>query len=228
MKSVLVIDDEESVRKLLTITLSSNDFSVSTAETGQAGIQAISHRPPDLVMLDLGLPDIHGYDVLQHLREWYSNPIIIISALNDEEVIVKALDAGANDYCIKPFRASELMARVRTALRHAGVTPTVTHVQYDNLVVDFVNRQVVLDHTPVRLTTIEYALLSLLVRNPGRVLTHQYILRHVWGQAYQQESQYLRVYVAQLRRKIEADPNRPQRIITESGIGYRFVISSDN
>lgn len=221
--SVLIIDDEAQIRKLLTIALQSDNYRVSEAVTGKEGIQSVSGHPPDIVLLDLGLPDQSGHDVLRHLREWYSNPIIIISVLDNEEDIVRALDAGANDYLIKPFRTGELLARVRSALRRAASEPNVPVVVFGNLSIDFANRVVRSGTASVKLTNTEYSLLSLFARNEGKVLTHQYLLNQVWGSAHQNESQYLRVFVAQLRKKIEPDPTRPRFIITESGIGYRFL-----
>jgi two-component system KDP operon response regulator KdpE len=223
MQSILIIDDELQIRKLLTITLSSNDFKVSEAYTGKEGIKMDSSKPPDLVLLDLGLPDENGHEILKRLREWFSNPIIIISVQHSEEDIIKALDNGANDYLIKPFRTGELLARIRSALRKTGNEANIPIAVFKDLTVDYVNRIVKKNGNVVKLTTTEYSLLALLVRNDGKVLTHQYLLRNVWSNAQQNESQYLRVFVAQLRKKIETDPNRPVYIITESGIGYRFI-----
>jgi two-component system, OmpR family, KDP operon response regulator KdpE len=175
------------------------------------------------VLLDLGLPDENGHEVLKHLREWFTNPIIIVSVQSAEEDIVKALDNGANDYLVKPFRTGELLARIRSALRKTDSEPNIPTVSFRNLSIDYANRVVKKDDAVIKLTATEYALLSILVRNEGKVLTHQYLLNQVWGASHQNESQYLRVFIAQLRKKIETDPNRPQHIITESGIGYRFV-----
>lgn len=221
--TVLIIDDEVQIRKLLTITLQSNDYKVTEASTGKEGLSAVASHAPDLVLLDLGLPDENGHDVLKHLREWFSNPIIIISVQSSEEDIVKALDNGANDYLIKPFRTGELLARVRSALRKSASEPNIPNAEYLDLSIDFMNRVVKKNSNIVKLTATEYSLLSLLVRNEGKVLTHQYLLHQVWGPSHQNESQYLRVFIAQLRKKIETDPNRPSHIITESGVGYRFV-----
>ncbi|MGC1244196.1 MAG: response regulator [Chryseosolibacter sp.] len=223
--SILIIDDEVQIRKLLTITLQSNNYAVSEASTGKEGIKLVSGHPPDLVLLDLGLPDENGHEVLKHLREWFSNPVIIISVQSNEDDIVKALDNGADDYLVKPFRTGELLARIRSALRKSGSEPNVPTVHFRGLSIDFANRIVRKNELIVRLTATEYALLSVLAQNDGKVLTHQYLLRQVWGASHQNESQYLRVFVAQLRKKIESDPNRPVYIITESGIGYRFIDS---
>lgn len=221
--SVLIIEDEVQIRKLLTITLQSNNYTVLEASTGRQGLSMVASHPPDLILLDLGLPDENGHDVLKHLREWFTNPVIIVSVQSSEEDIVKALDNGANDYLIKPFRTGELLARVRSALRRSTSEPNIPTANFRDLSVDFVNRVVKKNNTSVKLTATEYSLLSLLVRNEGKVLTHHYLLNQVWGPSHQNESQYLRVFIAQLRKKIEADPNRPSHIITESGVGYRFI-----
>lgn len=221
--TILVIDDEAQIRKLLNITLQSFDYKVIEATTAKEGITAVSTHPPDLVLLDLGLPDQNGHEVLKHLREWYSNPIIILSVQSDEEDIVRALDHGANDYLVKPFRTGELVARIRSALRKAAADENNPVVNYTDLSIDFAARVVKKNGAVVKLTSTEYTLLALMVKNEGKVLTHQYMLNQVWGPTYKNESQYLRVFIAQLRKKIETDPNRPIHIITESGVGYRFV-----
>ena len=219
---ILIVDDESQIRRLLTITLQSNNYDVREATTGKEGVAAVSAYKPDLVLLDLGLPDENGHDVLRHLREWYTNPVIIISVLGGEEDIVKSLDGGADDYLVKPFRTGELLARIRTAIRKSGREANVSTASYGDLSIDYANRVVKKNGEVIKLTATEYALLSLFARNDGKVLTHQYILKQVWGSHQQNESQYLRVFVAQIRKKIETDPNRPQFITTESGIGYRF------
>jgi two-component system, OmpR family, KDP operon response regulator KdpE len=224
--SILIIDDEAQIRKLLTITLQSNDYRVSDASSGKEGVMMISTHPPDLVLLDLGLSDESGHDVLKHLREWFTNPVIIISVQSDEANIITALDNGANDYLTKPFRTGELLARIRSALRKAASEPNLPVASFSDLSIDFANRIVKKNGAVVKLTATEYSLLALFARNDGKVLTHQYLLQQVWGASHQNESQYLRVFIAQLRKKIETDPNRPAYIITESGIGYRFVGNS--
>ena len=221
--SILIIDDEAQIRKLLTITLQLDHYHVIEGATGAEGIALVSQHTPDLVLLDLGLPDESGHDILKHLREWYSNPIIIISVQTHEQEIVKALDNGANDYLAKPFRTGELLARIRSALRKSGSEPNIPTLNFQDLSIDFANRLVKKGQATIKLTATEYSLLSLFARNDGKVLTHQYLLKQVWGASHQNESQYLRVFVAQLRKKIEDDPNRPSYIITESGIGYRFT-----
>lgn len=220
---VLIIDDEVQIRKLLQIALGSNGYTVNQASTAKEGLALAATHPPDVVILDLGLPDENGHCVLQKLREWFTNPIIILSVQNSEEDIIKALDNGANDYLTKPFRTGELMARIRSALRSSILEENIPVISCDDLEINLLERTVRKNGEPVKLTATEYNLLALFVRNEGKVLTHQYLLRDIWGPGYINQSQYLRVFVAQLRKKIEADPNRPQLIITESGIGYRFV-----
>lgn len=223
--TILVIDDEVQIRKLLEITLHSHDFNVISAATANEGVRAVSQHPPDLILLDLGLPDRSGHEVLKHLREWYSKPILIISVQSDEQAIVNALDNGANDFVVKPFRTGELLARVRSALRNSVVEENKTNIDFAELSIDFVSRSVKKRGHLLKLTSTEYSLLSLLARNEGKVLTHQYLLTQIWGQHFHEQSQYLRVYIGQLRKKIEDDPNRPKFIITESGVGYRFIAS---
>ncbi len=223
-QTVLIIDDEPQVRKLLHITLQSEDFVVTEAATAKEGLAMVANHPPDLVLLDIGLPDQNGHEVLRHLREWYNKPVIILSVQNSEEDIVSALDQGANDYLVKPFRTGELMARIRSVLRAAqGVDLNHAVVSWGNLVIDYAARVVKKNGQIIKLTATEYSLLALMTHNEGKVLTHHYLLTHVWGPSYQNESQYLRVFVAQLRKKIEDDPNRPAFILTESGVGYRFA-----
>lgn len=220
--TILVIDDEIQMRKLLEIVLESNQYKVLFAENGKEGIKMVAHHQPDLVVLDLGLPDINGQLVLQQLREWFFNPIIVLSVKNSEEEIVQALDHGANDYLTKPFRTQELIARIRTALRWKQTSINPTIVTHGNLQIDYTSRLVKVKEVVVKFTVTEYNLLLLFLKNDGRVLTHQYILKEIWGQSYSEQTQYLRVFIAQIRKKIEEDPNRPKFIITESGVGYRF------
>jgi two-component system KDP operon response regulator KdpE len=223
--NILVIDDEIQIRKLLEISLEANDYKVNFAVSGKDGITMAASHQPDLILLDLGLPDEDGQDVLVKLRVWYQNPIIILSVKSAEEEIVKALDNGANDYLTKPFRTQELLARIRTALRSTSSSVIESVISFGNIVVDFASRVVNVDNEIIKFTATEYNLLTLLIKNDGRVLTHQYILKEIWGQSYSEQTQYLRVFVAQLRKKIEQDPNRPRYIITESGVGYRFNTS---
>jgi two-component system KDP operon response regulator KdpE len=223
---ILIIDDEVQIRKLLEITLHSNSYQVTEAGTAKEGMIRAANHPPDLIILDLGLPDMDGLTVLQQLRQWYTNPVIILSVQKDEEVIIKALDSGANDYLSKPFRTGELLARLRSALRTSVMEESEPVVIADDLQIDLQARMVKKNKELVKLTATEYSLLALFARNEGKVLTHQYLLRAVWGPGFIHQSQYLRVFIAQIRKKIEDDPNRPVHLLTESGVGYRFVSSS--
>jgi two-component system KDP operon response regulator KdpE len=223
--SILVIDDESQIRKLLEITLEANGYKVDFAVNAKEGLVAASNYSPELIILDLGLPDDDGQNVLKKLREWYNNPILILTVKNTEEEIVKALDNGANDYLSKPFRSQELLARIRTALRLVHGQQNEAIINFGNATIDFSARLVKIANEVVKLTTTEYTLLALLVKNEGRVLTHQYLLKEVWGQSYSDQTQYLRVFIAQLRKKIENDSNHPKHILTESGVGYRFNTS---
>lgn len=220
---ILIIDDEAQMRKLLEITLQSNGYTVTEAATAKEGIIKAANHPPDMILLDLGLPDEDGHRVLRKLREWFTGPVIILSVISNEEDIVKALDDGANDYLTKPFRTGELLARIRSALRSSAGDTTLPVLDYGELQVDLVNRIIKKNGEPVKLTATEYNLFALFVKNEGKVLTHQYLLREVWGPGYINQSQYLRVFIAQLRKKTETDPNHPRYILTESGVGYRFV-----
>lgn len=220
---VLIIDDEPQIRNLLQITLESNGYKVQNAATAKEGVVLSTNHPPDIVLLDLGLPDEKGQSVLKKLRGWYTKPIIIISVQNDEEDIVDALDNGANDYIVKPFRTGELLARLRTALRLSANAEDFPVLHFNDLEIDLSSRTVNRKGEAVKLTATEYSLLALLAQNEGKVLTQQYILKQIWGPTYTGQSQYLRVYIAQLRKKIENDPNHPLHLITETGVGYRFL-----
>jgi len=220
---ILIIDDEPQIRKLLEITLQSNGFSVKCAASAKEGLIMAGNHPPELILLDLGLPDQSGHTVLKSLRQWYTNPVIILSVQKNEEDIIKALDNGANDYLSKPFRTGELLARIRSALRNINAEEKENILNIDNLEIDLSTRTVKKDNQLVKLTSTEYNLLALLVKNEGKVLTHQYLLRAIWGPGYINQSQYLRVFIAQIRKKIEDDPNRPKYLLTESGVGYRFI-----
>ena len=224
-RQILVIDDESQIRKLLEITLSTNDFEVKLAENGLEGIRFAATYQPDLIMLDLGLPDVDGQKVLQQLREWFLNPIMILSVKSEESEIVKALDNGANDYLIKPFRTQELLARVRSHMRNHIKETSEPIISSTNFSIDLVARIVKVNNEEVKLTQTEFNLLAILAKNEGKVLTHQYLLKEIWGKSYSDQTQYLRVFVAQLRKKIEKDANHPEMILTESGIGYRFILT---
>jgi two-component system, OmpR family, KDP operon response regulator KdpE len=223
---VLIVDDEPQIRKLLHITLQTNGYMVREASSAKEGLVQASNHPPDLVLLDLALPDESGHNVLRKLRQWFTKPVIILSVKKNEEDIIMALDNGANDYLSKPFRTGELLARIRSALRaHNQDEEGDSIIECGDLEIDLSLRTVKKKGELVKLTTTEYALFALLLRNEGKVLTHQFLLRAIWGPGYINQSQYLRVFIAQLRKKIEDDPNRPVHIITESGVGYRFVNS---
>lgn len=221
--SILVIDDEVQIRKLLQITLESNDYEIITAMTAREGLILSANHPPDLILLDLGLPDESGHEVLRKLREWYTGPVIILSVIQNEDDIIKALDNGANDYLIKPFRTGELLARIRSALRGKMNEQLTSVISTGELSIDFAARIVRKKNLILKLTATEYTLFSLLIKNEGKVLTHHYLLKEVWGPGYINQSQYLRVFIAQLRKKIEDDANHPAYILTESGVGYRFA-----
>ncbi|MBN2778796.1 MAG: response regulator [Bacteroidales bacterium] len=221
-KTILIIDDELQIRSLLDITLTANGFKIIMAETGKQGLIEAATNNPDLIILDLGLPDIEGNEVLQKLREWYFKPILILSVRTSEYDIIDALDSGANDYLTKPFRSGELLARIRAAIRNSEKTESEPIININDISIDINNHLVKKNNTIIKLTSTEFSLLSLLARNRGRVLTHKYLLKETWGLNYQEQTQYLRVFIAQLRKKIEIDPTKPQLIITESGIGYRF------
>lgn len=221
---ILIIDDEEQIRRMLEITLRTNNYTITEAVNGNEGLIMASNHPPDLILLDLGLPDKGGLSVLQELRNWYTGPVIILSVQNSEEVIVSALDKGANDYLSKPFRTGELLARIRSALRTTIAEENEPVINSEDLQIDLMTRTVKKKDEFVKLTNTEYSLLALFARNEGKVLTHHYLLRAVWGPGFINQSQYLRVFIAQIRKKIEDDPNRPEYLVTESGVGYRFII----
>ena len=220
---LLVIEDEPQIQKLLQITLETNGYVFRSAGSAKEGLLMAANHPPDLVLLDLGLPDESGHTVLQKLRKWYTAPILILSVQKAEDDIIKALDNGANDYLTKPFRTGELLARIRSALRRAVSDEEEELQTFGALEINLVVRTVKKNSELLKLTSTEYSLLALLVKNEGKVLTHQFLLRAIWGPGYIDQSQYLRVFVAQLRKKLEDDPNRPRYLVTESGVGYRFV-----
>ena len=220
--NILIIDDEVQIRSLLEITLSANGYKISEASTGKEGLTMAATGHPGLIILDLGLPDYDGFEILKKLREWYQKPIIILSVRNSEDDIVKALDNGANDYLTKPFHSGELMARIRVAIRQSESNADVPILEFGNLNIDLANHIVRKNNQIIKLTSTEFSLLALLAKNEGRVLTHQFILKDVWGMGYTEQTQYLRVFIAQLRKKVEDDPSTPKLLNTESGIGYRF------
>ncbi|WP_261302602.1 response regulator [Paenibacillus andongensis] len=221
---ILIIDDEPQIRKLLRVTLNAHGFEAAEASTGQEGMLQATMVRPDLIVLDLGLPDMTGMEVLAHIREWSQVPIIILTAQDQEQDKVAALDRGADDYVTKPFGMGEFMARMRVALRHIAKTQDEPVLKLGHLVIDLSQRSVELKNEKLKLTPTEYDLLKVLALNTGRVMTHKQLLKQVWGgQQYESDSQYLRVYVGHLRKKIEEDPTRPKYILTEPGIGYRFA-----
>jgi two-component system KDP operon response regulator KdpE len=220
---VLVIDDEPSILRALRINLTARNYDVSTASDGASGLAAVSRDRPDVLILDLGLPDMDGTDVIHGVRGWTSTPIIVLSVWGQEYQKVAALDAGADDYVTKPFGMDELLARLRAAVRRASPAPDEPVVKTPDFTVDLAAKRVQRDSDgDVRLTPTEWQLLEILVRNRGRLVTQRQLLQEVWGPAYESESNYLRVYVAQLRRKLEPEPSRPRYLLTEPGMGYRF------
>lgn len=219
---VLVVDDEPQIRRFLRASLTGHDFQVTEAATGQDALQQVVTAKPDLMILDLGLPDMDGLDVLRRVREWSNLPIVILSVREREQDKIAALDAGADDYLTKPFGVGELLARLRTALRHAMPGEPEPTFQTGELKVDLARRQVYVAQREIKLTPTEYEILKYLVAHAGKVVTHQQLLRQVWGPAYTNEPHYVRVYVGQLRHKIESDPAQPRYILTEPGVGYRL------
>jgi two-component system KDP operon response regulator KdpE len=227
---ILVIEDEAPIRKLLRVALTHHDYELIEASNGKEGLVRAAEFPPDVVILDLGLPDMEGIAVLRSLREWSKSPVIVLTARGHEAEKVTVLDAGADDYVTKPFGANELIARIRVALRHssrgeAGQQEPV--FRSGDLRVDQANRRVFVRESEVHLTPIEYRLLSVLIGQAGKVLTHQYLLKEVWGPGHSQETHYLRVHMAQLRRKIERSSADPRHLLTEPGVGYRLISDAD-
>jgi two-component system KDP operon response regulator KdpE len=221
---ILIIEDEPPIRKFLRASLGNEGYRVNEAASGDEGLRMAAAHPPDLIVLDLGLPDMDGQAVLRRLREWFTAPIIILSARDQEPQKILALDNGADDYVTKPFGTGELLARMRTAIRHAHRTSTdSTTLTIGDIRIDFAARIVYCNDEEVRLTPLEFKLLVTMAKNAGKVLTHRYLLREVWGPLDSQENHYLRVFVASLRKKLEDDPARPRYIITEQGVGYRFA-----
>lgn len=223
---ILVVEDELPIRRFLRTALTGENYRLAEAETGQLAIRLAAQQPPDLVILDLGLPDMDGQEVLQQLREWLKAPILILSARDQEKQKVAALDHGADDYLTKPFSTGELLARIRVALRHAaGAHGAEDSAEFSSgdLRVDLAGRRVFVRGSEIHLTPLEYKLLTTLIKHAGKVLTHRFLLKEVWGPHHLQESHYLRVFMASLRRKIEDDPAQPRYLITEQGVGYRFA-----
>lgn len=220
---IVVIEDEIQIRRLLRLNLESS-YSVIEAVNARTGFELASSHNPDLIILDLGLPDKDGFQVLKDLREWTNIPVIILSVRNSETDIINALDAGANDYLTKPFHSGELLARIRAALRHNTIDSTSPVFKVGPIEVDLAARTVKKNGEFVKLTATEFSLLSLFIKNAGKVVTHGYILKEIWGRPYSEETQYVRIYIAQLRKKLEDDHNHPKIFTTESGIGYRMEL----
>ncbi len=223
---ILLIEDEPQIRRFLRAALDAQGFKLIDVATGEEGVAAAATRQPEAIILDLGLPDMDGLDVIRRVREWSAIPIIVLSARGQERDKIAALDAGADDYVAKPFGVGELLARMRVALRHAARgtgDPGESKFSVGDLQVDLAQRQVAVAGQPVHLTPIEYRLLATLVRHAGKLLTHHQLLNEVWGPTYTEQAHYLRVYTAQLRRKLEADPARPRYVLTEPGVGYRLA-----
>jgi len=221
-RTILTVDDEVQIRRLLEISLSTYGYNTVFATSGKEGLVAAATHSPALIILDLGLPDVDGMTLLKKLREWYTKPVIVLSVRSSEEDIINALDNGANDYLTKPFRSGELVARIRAAIRLSEEKKDTPLIEFGPLTIDMLNHVVRKNGEIIKLTSTEYSLLTLLAKNSGRVLTHQFILKEIWGYGYLEQTQYLRVFMAQLRKKIEDDPASPVLLITESGIGYRF------
>lgn len=222
-EKILIVDDEKEIRKLLRVTLSAHNFIVEESENGESGITRAAFFKPDLILLDLSLPDIDGLDVLKRIREFASMPIIILSVRESENEKISALDLGADDYITKPFGVGELLARIRAAIRHSKNEIIEPVVILDNLMIDFISRKVKVGKTEIKLSPTEYDILKILAQNREKIVTQKFLLEKVWGVAYIKESHYLRVYIGQLRRKIEKDSARPRHLLTEPGIGYRLI-----
>ena len=221
-ETILIIDDELQIRRLLEITLTANGYRTIHSANGKEGLIDAATHHPSLIILDLGLPDIDGQEVLRKLKEWFFKPVIVLSVRDSEEDIVTALDNGANDYLTKPFRSRELLARMRASLRAIEAKNDLPVMEFGSISIDMVNHVVRKNQEILKLTSTEFMLLSLLAKNRGRVLTHQYLLKEVWGYSHVEQTQYLRVFIAQLRKKIEDNPANPALLTTASGIGYRF------
>ncbi len=219
---ILIVDDERQIRRMLETALTGLGYDVAQASSGHDGLNQAAIFHPDLIILDLGLPDFDGVEVVSRLREWTEVPIIILSVREQESDKIKALDAGADDYITKPFRMGELLARIRVALRHTVKTEGEPLLSFGELTVDLSHRKVILKGEELKLTPTEYEILKYLALQSGKVVTHKQLLRAVWGPNYQDQTHYLRIYIGQLRRKLETDPSQPLYILTEAGVGYRM------
>ena len=224
---VLLIDDEIQIRRLLRVSLEASGYRVYEVASGQDGLAVAAALRPDVIVLDLGLPDMDGIETLKRLREWSRTPVVVVSVRNADEDKIELLNAGADDYVTKPFSMGELLARLRVAQRHRQPTPESPVFRSGDLSVDFASRVVALRDQPVKLSVTEYALLRMFVQHAGKVLTHRQLLREVWGPEYETEVQYLRVYMTMLRKKLEADPANPKLLVTEPGVGYRLMVTEN-
>jgi len=220
---ILIIDDEPQMRRMLRVALTAHDYEIREAANGQEGLEKAADFMADIVLLDLTLPDMDGLEVIRNLREWLSAPIIVLSVKEQEDDKIASLDAGADDYITKPFRMGELLARIRAAFRHIASPQDDPNLTIGNLAIDFSCRRVTVGGSEVKLTPTEYELLKALAINAGCILTHPQLMRTVWGPLHEEDVRYLRVYIGQLRHKIEADPSQPEHIITEPGVGYRLL-----
>ncbi|HQT25822.1 MAG TPA: two-component system response regulator KdpE [Burkholderiales bacterium] len=225
MNSIILIEDEKQIRRFVRTSLEAEGYQVFEAETGKQGVIETATRKPDLVILDLGLPDMDGIEVIGKIREWSSLPVIILSARSEESEKIDALDAGADDYLTKPFGSGELLARIRVALRRQMLSPQGqgSVFEIDGLSIDLAGHRVILNETEIHLTPIEYRLLSILAKHAGRVLTHRFLLKEVWGPSHVDDAHYLRIYMGQLRHKLEKEPANPRYLLTETGVGYRLA-----
>jgi two-component system KDP operon response regulator KdpE len=223
MEKILVIDDEKEIRKLLQIVLSANNYKVEEAENGSDGITRAAFLKPDLVLLDLSLPDMDGVEVLKRIREFSKMPVIILSVREQENYKIAALDNGADDYVTKPFSPGELLARIRAAIRHSKKEINEPMIFFEGLSVDLVKRTVKAGKEDIKLSPIEYEILKILAQNKDKIVTQKFLLEKVWGPSFLNESHYLRIYIGQIRKKIEKNPSRPEHLLTEPGIGYRLV-----
>jgi two-component system KDP operon response regulator KdpE len=224
--TIIVIEDEAQIRRFLRTSLTAEGYQLFDAETGKQGLIEAATRKPDLIILDLGLPDMDGVDVVKELRSWSTVPIVILSARSQESDKIAALDAGADDYLVKPFGIGELLARIRVALRHMPTTSNVEEGIFSvgELKVDMIHRKITVSGVEVHLTPIEYRVLTVLVKHAGKVLTHQFLLKEVWGPNYVERAHYLRIYMGALRHKLEVEPARPRFLLTEVGVGYRLAV----
>jgi two-component system, OmpR family, KDP operon response regulator KdpE len=222
--TILIIDDEIQIRRFLKIGLESQGYIVLEAEKGEEGITRTVLKKPDLILLDLNLPDMSGVDVLRKIREWYHAPVIVLTVRESEHDKIELLDNGADDYITKPFNMGELLARIRAILRRSMLEADEPAFQYRGIMIDFSKREVTINGETIKFTPLEYELLKLFVKNRGKVLTQRQIMKEIWGPGMESETNYLRVYVAAIRKKIEMDPSRPKILITEPAVGYRFVV----